>query len=189
MMQPRYYFTLAIHSVRDVDIPKLSSVVFQQLHGFFAAEPHTYALAFPCYGDEIPSRQLQQIRVFAETSVQLETVQRYLQAQEMLPLTTEVTNYPICSVPDPYTGAWCCYARYRIPTRRAERHPNGDLRQRRIREADARQLPYFIVNSSSTKQLFSLYIERLPEQVMTGLCQPDCYGLSVTSRRFAVPEI
>ncbi|BCU08483.1 type I-F CRISPR-associated endoribonuclease Cas6/Csy4 [Allochromatium tepidum] len=150
----------------------------KDLHGVFAEIPSSYALALPDY----PSKKFGRMRVFASTD------------DELMRLAYRLRDQPLkigqmTTVPADFSGAWRCYSRYRIPTRAQERHANGVLRLRRIRQADDMQLPYFDIYSRSTQQNFRLYVQVLDGERPQGECLPDNYGLSVSSRLFALPEI
>ncbi len=84
---------------------------------------------------------------------------------------------------------WCSYRRYRIPTRRSERRADGTVRQRCIQFADQEQLPFFQLRSQSNGAHFGLRVHILPGQADGPACEPDSYGLAVTSRPLALPDL
>lgn len=177
-MRPHVFFDLETLSARRDKLPCASGQTLRELHGLFAETPACYALALPDY----PQHAFGRFRVFATTAPELER------------LAYRLRNRPlrigdIQSVPDGFSGTWRRYNRYRIPTRAQERHPDGTLRLRRIREADDARLPYFDMQSTSTQQVFRLYVQILDSEPTPGDCLPDNYGFSVSTRRFALPDV
>ncbi|HEY1092702.1 MAG TPA: type I-F CRISPR-associated endoribonuclease Cas6/Csy4, partial [Burkholderiaceae bacterium] len=92
------------------------------------------------------------------------------------------------AVPEGFTGPWVSYRRYRIPSRRAERKAEGNLRLRRIQTADAAELPYFSLRSQSNGQTWRLYVEARPAATAEQ-AEPDAYGLATQSRPLALPRL
>jgi len=92
------------------------------------------------------------------------------------------------AVPEDFAGPWISYRRYRIPSRKAERKPDGNLRLRRIQAADTAELPWFTLQSQSNGQAWRLYVEAQPAPA-AGSAEPDAYGLASASRPFALPRL
>lgn len=147
----------------------------------FGLSPGHYALALPDYPRSFP-----RLRVFAATR---EALDRLVAATEANPGFREIGRfaYPK-AVPEDYAGPWVSYRRYRIPTRKAERKPEGSLRLRRIQAADSGELPYFALRSRSNGQAWRLYVAAQPSPA-PGLAKPDAYGLATASRPFALPQL
>ncbi|TCT18043.1 type I-F CRISPR-associated endoribonuclease Cas6/Csy4 [Thiobaca trueperi] len=177
-MRPQVFFDIESLSARRDRLQRASGQTLRELHGLFAETPACYALALPDY----PHNAFGRLRVFATTAPELERLAYRLRNHAL-------RIGDIRLVPEDFSGAWRCYRRYRIPTRAQERHADGTLRVRRIREADEARLPYFDMQSASTQQVFRLYVQRLDSEPTPGDCLPDNYGLSVSTRCFALPDV
>lgn len=176
MMEPCHY---ADFQLSPRPSPITAALALRVLHGVFGLYPGLYALALPDYPRSFP-----RLRVFATSR----------EALDLLVTTTEPPlneigrfAYPKV-VPEDFDGPWVSYRRYRIPSRKAERKPEGNLRLRRIQTADAAELPYFALRSQSNGQSWRLYVEAQPASA-PGLAEPDIYGLATASRPFALPRL
>lgn len=161
--------------------PLAAALVLRALHGVFRHSPGRYALALPDY-----PRGFTRLRVFAETRDDLD---RLVTATDGHPGLAEHGRfgYPKNVAAD-FAGPWISYRRYRIPSRKAERKPEGSLRLRRIQAADEADLPYFPLRSESTGQTWRLYVEAC-EVPHVGTVEPDSYGLALSSRPFGLPAL
>lgn len=187
-MRPLVYVDIRVTGVRHDGVgpatpPRVCSALMKVLHGAFSQSPGTYAVALP--GEN--ARAFSVIRVFAERR---EDLDQLVERTEAHPLFTQHTRfgYPK-AVPEDFAGEYREYHRYRIPTRKADRRKEGQRRLRRILHADEAKLPYFVLQSRSNRSIFGLRVECRPGARPDGDCVPDNYGLSVTTRSFAVPHI
>lgn len=177
-MRPRHYLDIM---ARGKPKPAAAAQVLRILHAAFISQPACYALALP----EHAGSQFACLRIFAETPEDLHQLHLYIEDEATLAAFGVVRA--IKNVPTSFDGSWISYRRYRIPTRKAERIPGGQLRIRRMLEADAMGLPFFAMRSQSTGQNFRLYIESIAAEPQTEPCQPDGYGLASATRAFALP--
>lgn len=177
-MQPRYLLDF------DIDKPAASRSIWtatrlvRQLHWVFSDLPGVYALALP----PPPAPPFSGLRVFATTSEELEELQLHLED----PVAPAIK---IREVPADFSGKWLCYARYRVPSRKQERHADGRLRERRILEAEQERLPYFSLRSGSNKHYFRLYVKITEGEAQVSECEPNSYGLASEQRLFTVPNV
>jgi len=162
--------------------PVVAGAALKVLHGVFGRQPGRYALALPKH----QTAPFAALRVFAESRDDLDEL---VQAVEGHPVIRDYTRlgYPRKVAKD-WDGPWVEFRRYRIPSRKAGRKPGDTLRERRMAYVEENRLPYFILQSRSNGQQFGLYLQALatgpsPE------AQPDSYGLSVSSRPFALPDL
>lgn len=193
-MQPRVFIDFRVRASATLPLPAAASKTLAALHKTFVERPGLFALGLP----DAPEQGLRCLRVFAS------------QASELESLAFRVRDAParisdVVTVPEDYAGPWVRYKRFRISTRkndvsgpwlkagkptdeRAFAKPEGMLRERRIRQAMEAQWPYFEVHSASTGQHFRLIVEPIAaDGPLTETVEPDSYGLSVTTRPFALP--
>ena len=165
--------------------PIMAAQALRALHGVFALHPGQYALALPDYPRSFP-----RLRVFAASR---EALDQLVSATETHPAFAEGADkiarfaYPK-AVPDAFAGPWLSYRRYRIPSRKAERKPDGNLRLRRIQTADEARLLYFPLRSESNGHTWRLYVEARPAD-SGDEASPDAYGLATTTRPFGLPDL
>jgi hypothetical protein len=189
-MIPRHYVDLNLQSGASgagLPPPVVAGAALRVLHGAFKRYPSRYALALPGF-ETAPFAKL---RVFASERDDLDALHEAVSNHPVFQSHVQ-PGYPRKVAPA-YDGPWLRYARYRIPARKAGRHPQDGLRQRRIAQADERRLPYFILDSQSTGQQFGLYLAidsaPAPADWQARELQPDSYGLSVAERAFALPDL
>lgn len=177
-MQPRCFvdLTLARHAS-----PLAAAAVLRVLHGAFRQQPGQYALALPDYPRAFP-----RLRIFADNRDALDWLVAATTDHATLAEHARYA-YPR-AVPDDFAGPWTSFRRYRIPTRSAERKPDGNLRLRRIHSADAARLPYFALRSESNGHTWRLYVEARPAD-SGGAADPDAYGLATATRPFGLPAL
>lgn len=193
-MNPRHYLDFIIEPKVDdgdrtqrraagVPAAVVAGAALRVLHGAFKERPGRYALALPRFADQPFSK----LRVFAGERDDLDEL---VQAVESHPVIRDYIQlgYPR-KVPVDYDGTWTEFRRYRIPARRSCRKPDDDLRERRMQRAQTERLPFFIMHSQSTGQQFGLYVEIRPAARPSSDGIPDSYGLSVTTRPFALPDL
>ncbi|MBB5018455.1 CRISPR-associated endoribonuclease Cas6/Csy4 subtype I-F [Chitinivorax tropicus] len=179
-MRPLFYTDILL---KTPPYPIAAAGVLRILHAGFTLAPGRYALALPEYERGLGRK----LRVFASSRDELDELVDYLKDSTKLHQFGELT-YP-ATVPDNYPGPWAQFKRFRIPSRKAERKQDGTLRLRRMAEADAQALPYFPISSHSNGHAFRLYVTKLAATDNGTDCQPDAYGLSVSSRAFSVPDL
>ncbi len=187
-MKPNIYVDVRVTGVRHDGVGpatpiRVCTALMKVLHGAFSQTPGTYAIALP--GEK--AKIFSVVRIFAERREDLDAL---VERTEGHPLFVQHARfgYPK-TVPEDFDGEYREYRRYRIPTRKSERHPEGTLRLRRILYADEAKLPYFILKSRSNRHIFGLRVEcRNGERPVKG-CKPNSYGLSGATYAFAVPHI
>ncbi|RMH09771.1 MAG: type I-F CRISPR-associated endoribonuclease Cas6/Csy4 [Nitrospirae bacterium] len=182
-MRPEHYVTIEVlGSEKGGGFPRpvLAGAILRVLHGVFRQHPGRFALA-------LPGSLFSGLRIFAQTREDLDLL---VAAVEFHPAVRDYgrIGYPR-TVPLDYSGPWKRYSRYRIPTRKSDREPDGRLRRTRIERADQKNLPYFTLSSSSSGQRFRLYFEVIENAAPSMECQPDSYGFSVASRPFSLPDL
>lgn len=177
-MHPRCFVDLTLERHAS---PLAAAAVLRVLHGAFRQQPGQYALALPDYPRAFP-----RLRIFAESRDALDTL---VGSTEAHPTLAEHARYSYPrTVPDDFAGPWTSFRRYRIPTRKAERKPDGSLRLRRIQSADDARLPYFPLRSESNGHTWRLYVEARPADA-GGEASPDAYGLATATRPFGLPTL
>lgn len=180
-MRPNHYVTIEIlRGTGGLSSPQVAGILLWELHGVFHQLPGRYAIA-------LTKPTFSGVRVFASSRDDLDVLHQTLQGKNVVKNYCRF-GYPQI-VPDNYDGAWKSYARYRIPSRKAERNEGGMLRLKRIEHADKNGLPYFILKSQSNGQSFGLYVNPQPGKPNVDDCRPDSYGLAVATRPFCVPDI
>lgn len=176
-------------------MPAAASKALKVLHDGFQQRPGHDALALP----NAPERALSRLRVFAGSALELESL-----AFRARHLPARISD--VIEVPEHDDGPWTRDHRFRISSRksdvsgpwltqgqptdeRAVNKPKGLPRERRMRQALAARLPYFELQSASTRQAFRLIVEPIAaEGPITADPEPDGFGLSVTTRPFALPS-
>lgn len=178
MMEPRCYVDIKLGRQAPL---VAATIILKALHGLFRRQPGDYALALPDYPRPFP-----RIRIFAGSR---EALDQLVAAAESHSAFSEVAHfgYPK-AVPEDFPGPWVSYRRYRIPTRKAERKPDGSLRLRRIQAADEARLPYFSLRSDSNGNTWRLYVQAV-DASSGGTAEPDAYGLATASRPFGLPAL
>lgn len=177
-MHPRCFVDLTLERQAS---PLAAAAVLRVLHGAFRQQPGQYALALPDYPRAFP-----RLRIFAESREALDSLVARTEAHPTLTAHAGY-SYPH-TVPDDFAGPWTSFRRYRIPTRSAERKPDGSLRLRRIQSADDARLPYFPLRSESNGHTWRLYVEARPADASGEAC-PDAYGLASATRPFGLPKL
>lgn len=161
--------------------PRAAGVVFGAVHKCLRAYPGRYAVAFPAGRGFMAV-----IRLFATTRDELDALVAML-GQSRVVRDYAVIGYPH-EVPSDYVGPWRQYCRYRIPSRRADRHAGAPCRARRMEDAERKRLPYLLIASGSTRQNFGLRFEVRDGMPNTEECRPDGYGLARAGAPFSLPD-
>lgn len=190
-MKPVIYFDLEVLAGagggESLPAPILAGATLDVLHGAFRQHPGQYALALPGVLSDQAGAPGRILRVFASHRDDLDALVAGIANHPIIRDYTRI-GYPR-PVPNGFPGPWVEYRRYRIPAQRSLRKPNDTLRERRLQAAREQGLPYFHTRSRTTDQRFVLYVQAVAAQAGGMECQPDSYGLSVSSRPFAVPCI
>lgn len=190
-MKPVIYFDLEVlagdSGGESMPAPVLAGAALDVLHGAFRQHPGRYALALPGVLPDQASAPGRALRVFAGSRDDLDALVAAISGHSIIRDYTRI-GYPR-PVPGSFPGPWVEYRRYRIPAQRSLRKPNDTLRERRLQSAREQGFPYFHARSRSNNQQFVLYVQAIAAQSGGMECQPDSYGLSVSSRPFAVPCI
>jgi len=165
----------------------LAGAALDVLHGAFRQRPGRYALALPDVAPDRANAPGRILRVFASSRDDLDALIAAIGGHPVIRDYTWI-GYPR-PVPGAFSGPWIEYRRYRIPSQKALRKPGDTLRERRMQAAREQGLPFFQTRSRSNGQAFMLYVRALDAATGDAECQPDSYGLSVSSRPFAVPRL
>ncbi len=188
-MRPKFYLDIVI-CPGDAGANWVRSRIMQKLHGFFGHNKENgeckYAIAFPSGGTNPNGNKV--LRVFASTH---EDVRELEECLRQIPICRDyaAVTAPL-EVPDGFSGTWTRYRKYKIPTAHSDRHASGghsELRNRRIN--DAAGCEYFILRSATSGSIFTLHVKVENNSEPPTDCLPDCYGLSVSSRPFALPDL
>ena len=190
-MKPAIYFDLNVLAGDDggesIPAPILAGAALDVLHGAFRQNPGRYALALPNVLPGKTNAPRRILRVFAGNRDDLDTLVAMIIGHPVIRDYTRI-GYPR-PVPTDFQGPWIEYRRYRIPAQKSLRKPDDTLRERRLQAAKEQGLPYFYARSRSTHQQFVLYVQAVASQTGSTECQPDSYGLSVSSRPFSIPQM
>jgi len=189
-MRPDYYADLTLRSAAGVTVPVIASAVMQILHSVFTENPNRYALAFPTMktGDTPTPGHI--LRLFSESRDEIEAACDRIEQNTRL--NAFVITGRIRRAPEQYEGEWIEYQRYRVPARRgkSEAHQEKRLRLRAKRLEEARNLPYFLLNSASTQQSFSIMIQQhIYAARSETIGATDSYGLSRKEAPLLLPRL
>ena len=193
-MRPNWYCDMhPIFTGRGVGMaaPVMRGHTLRMLHGFFAKETGKYAIALPPDDDAIASPKLQgALRIFASSRDDMDALVTTLSP---VPWFRDYVRILYGKpVPEDFAGTWTSFTRFRIPTLKQDRHEgeaHGRLRERRMKTAHVAGLQYFIMQSGSNKQQFTMYVQMLAGVAPKEECFPNSYGLSVPTRQFCLPDM
>lgn len=195
-MVPEYYADIRL---AGKFLPYNASRVIRRLHELIAQHPDTYALTFPHMKTGNLSGELPEIgnvvRVFASNreavDLALDHLEIGLNGKESSSHGLQVGR--VRPVPDNHDGAWVSYQRFRIPARRgkSEQHQEKRSRLRMKRLQEAKLLPYFILDSASTRQTFSLIVNPVWRDTKPDHSVEHCdgYGLSSNEHPVWLPDL
>jgi len=190
-MKPVVYVDLEVlagnNGGESMPTPVLAGTALDVLHGAFRQWPGRYALALPGVAPDRANAPGRILRVFAGNRDDLDALVAAIGGHPAIRDYTRI-GYPR-PVPGAFSGPWIEYRRYRIPSQKSLRKPDDTLRERRMWSARERGLPFFQTRSRSNGQSFMLYVQALDAATGDAECRPDSYGLSVSSRPFAVPRL
>lgn len=190
-MKPLIYVDLEIlagdSDGEALSAPVLAGAALDVLHGAFRQQPGRYALALPGASPDEARVRNWTLRVFAGDRDDLDAFVAAISAHAVIRDYTRFGDPR--PVPEGFSGPWIEYRRYRIPAQRSLRKPADTLRERRMRAAHRQKLPFFQMRSRSNAQCFRLFVQAVANESGGIDCHPDSYGLSVSSRPFAVPRL
>ncbi len=159
--------------------------LLQVVHGARMSRGIHFAVALPCMRQGENPYPGNMMRVFASQESDLALLLYDINANELL--NGRVNAGKLHVVPADFAGPWVEYRRFRIPGRKSR---TQETRARRMQIGDER--PYLRLASKSTRSVHSVRIEevRHASNPVDGKdFVPDCYGLSVSTRRFALPAM
>lgn len=184
-MRPHVYLDLQItipQNNPDSIPPLVRGELLMVLHRIFTLRPDTYALFVP--------EGKRSLRVFASNEQDLvylaSRLNSFPKIQEVLTIGAPTP------VPTDFTGPWTSFVRYRIPSLSSDRKTgdeHGQLRQRRMAMVNQSQMEHFHLESKSTKQAFTLFVERMESHDTGADCTPNSYGFSTSTKRFSLPAL
>ncbi|QRX80826.1 type I-F CRISPR-associated endoribonuclease Cas6/Csy4 [Glaciimonas sp. PAMC28666] len=191
-MQPQAYIDLRVISSLKSDRPNgtahdVMALLIKFTHAIAARQGFKHAVAFPQAKIGARPSPGNHARVFALARESLETLADELEKQQFIRDYVNIGRVKV--LPSDFKPtAFVEYRRYRVPNRKSRLEAS---RAKRMAEADS--LPHLRLNSSTSGHGFSLFLKPIHHE--TALCaegtlvtfEPDVYGLSVFTRRFALP--
>ena len=193
-MQPRSYIDMLVTPSIKSERPNAMAhdvlgLLVKFTHAIAARQGFKHALAFPQSKVGLRPSPGNVIRVFAVSRESLDSLADELEKQQFI--RDYVTIGRIKAIPVDYKPShYVEYERFRVPNR------NSRLQDSRaLRMAQADTLPYLRLNSSTSGHGFSLFIKPIYHDASTFKAsmlekfEPDVYGLSVATRRFALPVL
>lgn len=191
-MQPRAYIDLRVVPSFKAERPNamahdVMALLIKFTHAIAARQNFRHAVAFPQAKIGARPSPGNHARVFALEKASLEGLADELEKQQFIRDYVNIGRVKLLA-PDFQPTAYVEYLRFRVPNRKSRLE---ESRARRMAEADS--LPHLRLNSSSSGHGFSLFVK--PVRHETASCseglpvtfEPDVYGLSVFTRRFALP--
>lgn len=180
-MKPRFYIDINV-KVADkgaASLPHTSSKIISLLHPYFSKNPKKYAIDLP-----FTKSLFTCIRVFGETMEDIVSVGKFLQE-------SKIDKYGLMTFPEAvpvdFYGQGVMLNRYRIASHNSRTQA---CRFNRLKYAEEKELPYFMLKSKSNGQPFSLHIERnLVDRYQEQECFPNGYGLGSKERLVLLPVL
>lgn len=152
------------------------------VHGIAKRNGITFASAFPQMRTGDRAHPGTVLRVFTDSRDACDAIAQALEANTML--SGYVLMGRVRPVPEGIQRS-VSYQRFRI-TGKGGKDPETRLR----RLAAGNKLPYLVLDSAQTRQRFSLRFAHVSaNSAPSELCEPDNYGLSVSTRPFSLPDI
>lgn len=176
-MKPTHYVNLTAIGDSPMEVINRLMAV---LHGIARKHKLDYATAFPKIRIGERAHPGSVIQIFGEQET-LEQFSRELSSHTFVKDYVHVRR--IEAVPATVTS-WTQYRLYRIPNRKSR---TTHTRQNRIN--DAVNLPYLRVASRSNGHAYSVRIQPVKATEANDICEPNSYGLAVSTRPFALPDI
>ena len=191
-MTPQHYIDVTLKAGREgMPLPVVAAAVLKVMHGVFSSQPGIYALALPAYKEK--KSPFSVLRVFAGQAKDLEWVAGIIASRHAFRPFVRVGCVrevpPVC---EEHTE----YRRFRFPKSRTNQYGYD----KRLNEAKKQRIPYFSMQSKSNGHPFGLCVKPIAIEagerqniessaVLISGFQPDSYGLSGASRRFALPDL
>jgi hypothetical protein len=191
-MQPQAYMNLRVVPSFKAERPNamahdVMALLIKFTHAIAARQEFKHAVAFPQAKTGTRPSPGDLVRVFALDKASLDALAEALEKQQFVRDYVNIGRVKVLA-PDYEPPGYVEYLRFRVPNRKSRLE---ESRARRMGEADT--LPHLRLNSSSSGHGFSLFVK--PVRHATASCSedlpltfaPDVYGLSVFTRRFALP--
>ena len=191
-MQPQAYIDLRVVPSFKSERPNamahdIMALLIKFSHAIAAKQAFKHAVAFPQAKVGARPSPGNHARVFALEKSSLEALADELEKQRFVRDYVSIGRIKALAS-DYQPPAHVEYLRFRVPNRKSRLE---ESRARRMAESDT--LPHLRLNSSSSGHGFSLFVKPVVHE--TAVCaeglpltfEPDVYGLSVFSRRFALP--
>lgn len=177
----KLYYTDIIHT-RFISLQEDSSVLFNILHKIFALDNCVYAK----FGLVFIKNN---VRVFSDNKADIELLQEILEENPIINLFryTRIKEVDL----DSYAGSWISFVKFKIPTRKADRHEGSPLRRKRLILADeSEDIFYRNVKSVSSKSNFRYYIQVVKtDNYDYQDWKTNGYGLSTCTNPVAFPDL
>ena len=193
-MQPQAYIDLRVVPSFKSERPNamahdIMALLVKFSHAIAAKQAFKHAIGFPQAKVGNKPSPGNHARLFALEKSSLELLADELEKQRFVRDYVSIGRIKTLAA-EYRPPAYVEYLRFRVPNRKSRLE---ESRARRMAESDT--LPHLRLNSSSSGHGFSLFVKPILHE--TALCadglpltfEPDVYGLSVFSRRFALPII
>lgn len=193
-MQPQAYVDLRVVPSFKAERPNamahdIIALLVKFTHAIAARQGFRHGLAFPQAKTGPRPSPGNLVRVFSMEKAQLEQLADALEKQQFVRDYVNIGRIKVLA-PDFQPPGYVEYRRFRVPNRNSRLE---ESRAKRMAEAD--KLPHLRLNSATSGHGFSLFVEPIRHQ--TACCaegaalsfEPDVYGLSVFTRRFALPLV
>lgn len=175
------YYTDIVHT-RFNEIQVDNSLLFNTLHKIFASDDCVYSK----FGLVFIKNN---VRIFSDSKDSLESL------HEILEKNTIINSFRYTKINfvdlDPYTGNWISFVKFKIPTRKADRHNGSPLRRKRLILADeSEDIFYRNVKSSTNKTNFRYYIKVVKSDKHSyAEWDTNSYGLSTSTNLVFFPDL
>lgn len=176
-----HYIDLKLVPTEEMATGTLLNQSIQRLHSCLADYKGHYAVAFP-----------QAKKGYLGSIIRLFTLSRenILASEHALSRHFFFRDYcirgPARPVPQGFSGSWVSYSRFRIPSKKSDRNNSG-LHERRLQQAQA--LPFLYLSSQSTGSRFMLRIKIERREKPVGEFSPNAYGLGSTQNPVFLPDM
>jgi len=181
-MRTFFYVVITPQVHAEVDTSLIRTECVARLHRVFVATPNTYALSV------LPSEN--RLAVFSEGEEDLKKLTAHLNSISWWKGYTDISQ--IASVEETSVCTWIEYRRFRVPSLKSDRKTgveHGQLRKRRLALTRKSDISYFVLQSTSTGQRFSLIVQKHIHTSTLGRIRPTAYGLSSAESPFTLPSI
>lgn len=192
-MQPQTYIDLRVMpSLKakrsNAMAHDIMALLIKFVHAIAARKEFKHAVAFPQAKMGVRPSPGNHARIFAMERSSLDVLADELEKQQFIRDYVNIGRVKELA-PDYQAASYIEYQRFRVPNRKSRLE---ESRVRRMAESDS--LPHLKLNSSTSGHGFSLFMKLIRHE--TASCsdslavtfEPDVYGLSVFTRRFALPS-